>query len=142
MEALFERPEEGELCSSANGRSHSFAYCLHLHNHHLHYFIPYRFGATASNRVSNELGAGNPQAAKMAVWATTVIAITEAIIISITLFFCRYILVYAFSSEKEIVNHVADMVPLILSVSYHGFLTISTFRQFSTFPRDLRFSKL
>ncbi|XP_061944606.1 protein DETOXIFICATION 14-like [Populus nigra] len=80
---------------------------------YLHYFIPYGFGATASTRVSNELGAGNPQAAKTAVWAIMVIAITEAIIITTTLFFCRHIMGYAFSSEKEIVNYVADMAPFI-----------------------------
>ncbi|KAI9377543.1 hypothetical protein POPTR_019G075800v4 [Populus trichocarpa] len=78
-----------------------------------HYFIPYGFGATASTRVSNELGAGNSQAAKMAVWAIMVIAITEEIIISTALFFCRHIMGYAFSSEKQIVNYVADMVPFI-----------------------------
>ncbi|KAG5528047.1 hypothetical protein RHGRI_028848 [Rhododendron griersonianum] len=35
----------------------------------LHFYIPYSFGAAASTRVSNELGAGNPDAARLAVWA-------------------------------------------------------------------------
>ncbi|KAL3574164.1 hypothetical protein D5086_024777 [Populus alba] len=61
---------------------------------YLHYFIPYGLGATVSTRVSNVLGAGNPQAAKMAVWAVMVLAITEVIVRSTALFFCRHILGY------------------------------------------------
>ncbi|KAL9342290.1 hypothetical protein Peur_065615 [Populus x canadensis] len=64
-------------------------------------------------RVSNVLGAGNPQAAKMAVWAVMVLEITEVIVISRALFFCRHILGYASRSEEDIVKHVADMDPFI-----------------------------
>ncbi|KAG2710118.1 hypothetical protein I3760_04G009700 [Carya illinoinensis] len=64
-------------------------------------------------RVSNELGAGNPQAAKVAVKAIRVIAVAEMVIISMMLFFCRNFLGYAFSKEKEIVGNVADMGPFI-----------------------------
>ncbi|KAF3441492.1 hypothetical protein FNV43_RR15406 [Rhamnella rubrinervis] len=80
---------------------------------YLHSFIPYALATTASIRVSNELGAGNPEAAKVAVWATMFIAIAEMLIVSVTLFFCRHILGYAFNSEKEIVDRVADMGPLV-----------------------------
>jgi len=59
------------------------------------------------------LGAGNPQAAKMAVWAVMVLEITEVIVISRALFFCRHILGYASRSEEDIVKHVADMDPFI-----------------------------
>ena len=59
------------------------------------------------------MGAGNPQAAKLAFWIVTVIATVEAVIVSTILFFCRHILGYAFSSEKEVVNNVADMVPIM-----------------------------
>ncbi|XP_022719802.1 protein DETOXIFICATION 14-like [Durio zibethinus] len=88
---------------------------------YLHYFIPYGIGATTSTRVANELGAGNPQAAKLAVWMVMVIAVVEAVIVSTTLFFCRHILGYAFSSENEVVNNVADMVPIMcISVVLDG----------------------
>ncbi|XP_022734319.1 protein DETOXIFICATION 14-like [Durio zibethinus] len=79
----------------------------------LHFFIPCGIGATASTRVANELGAGNPEAAKLAVWITIVISTVEGVFVSTILFFCRYILGYAFSSEKEVVNNVADMVPIM-----------------------------
>ncbi|GKU97644.1 hypothetical protein SLEP1_g10764 [Rubroshorea leprosula] len=64
-------------------------------------------------RVSNELGAGNPQAARVVVIATVGLTAVEAISASITLFCCRYVFGYAFSSEKEIVNYVTEMAPLI-----------------------------
>ncbi|CAL1409828.1 unnamed protein product [Linum trigynum] len=80
---------------------------------YLHYFIPYGFGATVSTRVSNELGAGNPRAAKMAVGAILVLAIIELVVVIVPLVLCRRFLGYAFSSDKEIVKKVADMAPFI-----------------------------
>ncbi|KAL6960931.1 hypothetical protein U1Q18_038703 [Sarracenia purpurea var. burkii] len=79
----------------------------------LHFYIPYSFGAAASTRVSNELGAGNPEAARLAVWVVMVLGAAEATIASITLFCCRYVLGYAFSEDKEVVDYVTDITPLI-----------------------------
>ncbi|PIA63663.1 hypothetical protein AQUCO_00201184v1 [Aquilegia coerulea] len=44
------------------------------------YTIPFGLGAAASTRVSNELGAGNPQGARVAVYVVMFIAAVEAII--------------------------------------------------------------
>ncbi|KAK2415260.1 protein DETOXIFICATION [Trifolium repens] len=84
----------------------------------LHYFIPHAIGASASTRVSNELGAGNPRAAKGAVRVVVVIGIAEAVIVS-TLFLClRNVIGNAYSNDKEVVDYVTDMVPLLcVSVS-------------------------
>ncbi|XP_048429025.1 protein DETOXIFICATION 12-like isoform X2 [Pyrus x bretschneideri] len=41
------------------------------------YAIPYGFGAAASTRVSNELGAGNPQGARIATFAAMFLAVAE-----------------------------------------------------------------
>ena len=41
------------------------------------------------------------------------ITVMEAVIVSITLFSTRYILGYAYSNEKEVVDYVKEMVPLI-----------------------------
>ncbi|XP_059640298.1 protein DETOXIFICATION 14-like [Cornus florida] len=79
----------------------------------LHFFIPYGFSAAVSTRVSNELGAGNPQAARVAAWTVTVLGGADAIIISTILFCCRYVLGYAYSSEKEVVDYVKEMTPLL-----------------------------
>lgn len=71
-----------------------------------------------STRVSNELGAGNPRAAKGAVRVAVIIGIAEAVIVS-TLFLCfRNIIGNAYSNDKEVVDYVTDMVPLLcVSVS-------------------------
>ncbi|KAL0461977.1 UNVERIFIED_CONTAM: protein DETOXIFICATION 1 [Sesamum latifolium] len=79
----------------------------------LHFTISYGLGAAASTRVSNELGAGNPHKARTAVFAVMFLSITELIITSIVLFSCRHILGRAYSNEKQVVNYVAVMTPLI-----------------------------
>ncbi|CAN1147715.1 Protein DETOXIFICATION 14 [Linum perenne] len=80
---------------------------------YLHYYIPYGFGATISTRVSNELGAGKPKAAKMAVEAVMILAVMELAVVILPLFLCRHILGYVFSNDKEIVEYVADMAPFM-----------------------------
>lgn len=77
------------------------------------YSIPYGLAAGVSTRVSNELGAGNPQAARVSVFAVMFLAVTEAIIISGTLFACQRVFGYTFSNEKEVVDYVTDMAPLM-----------------------------
>ena len=74
-----------------------------------------------STRVSNELGAGNAQAAKMTVKAMMVLVVVEMVIVAMILFFCHRVLGYAFSSKKEIVDRSADMAPLLcLSIIMDG----------------------
>ncbi|KAH9675631.1 protein DETOXIFICATION 2 [Citrus sinensis] len=86
-------------------------FCLTISS--THYFIPYGIGAAASTRVSNELGAGNPQAAQLAACVVMVLAVTEAVIVGTILFCCRYVLAYAFNSDKDVVNYVSELVPLL-----------------------------
>ncbi|KAI3925582.1 hypothetical protein MKW98_001436 [Papaver atlanticum] len=77
------------------------------------YMIPSGIAAAVSTRVSNELGAGRPQAAQLAVFTTMIIAGTVIAIVSSTLFVCRYIVGYAYSNAEEVVDYVTTMVPLI-----------------------------
>ncbi|KAG8639175.1 protein DETOXIFICATION 12 isoform X1 [Manihot esculenta] len=77
------------------------------------YAIPYGFGAAASTRVSNELGAGNPQAARVAVYAVSFLAVVETTIVTATLFASRRIFGYVFSNEKDVVDYVTTMAPLL-----------------------------
>ncbi|XP_057508007.1 protein DETOXIFICATION 12-like [Actinidia eriantha] len=76
------------------------------------YTIPLGFGAAVSTRVSNELGAGNPQGARLAVVVVLCLAVVDAVIVSTTLFATRRVFGYTFSSEKEVVNYVEAMAPL------------------------------
>ncbi|XP_019428211.1 PREDICTED: protein DETOXIFICATION 12-like [Lupinus angustifolius] len=77
------------------------------------YTIPFGIGAAASTRVSNELGAGNPQTAHIAVLAAMSLAVMEACVVSGTLFGCRHIFGYVFSNEKEVVDYVTLIAPLV-----------------------------
>ncbi|XP_056165821.1 protein DETOXIFICATION 12-like [Syzygium oleosum] len=77
------------------------------------YTIPFGVGAAGSTRVSNELGAGNAQAARVAVYAVMLIAVTETSIVSAVLFATRKVFGYTFSNEKEVVDYVTKMAPLV-----------------------------
>lgn len=69
-----------------------------------------------STRVSNELGAGHPEAARLAVHVVLVMAVAEGVLVGLVLLLIRNVWGYAFSSEMEVVNYVAKMIP-ILAVS-------------------------
>ncbi|XP_020222939.1 protein DETOXIFICATION 14 [Cajanus cajan] len=91
------------------------------------YTIPESIGSAVSARVSNALGAGNPQAARVSVSAAMALAVLEAILVSSTIFACRHVLGYVFSNEQDVVDYVTDMVPLlslsILLDTLHGTLS-------------------
>ncbi|KAJ7943067.1 Protein DETOXIFICATION [Quillaja saponaria] len=77
------------------------------------YAIPYGLGAAASTRVSNELGAGNPSAARVVVFAVMFMAVMETTVVSAILFTIRNVYGYTFSNEKEVVDYVTVMAPLL-----------------------------
>ncbi|OIT29489.1 PREDICTED: protein DETOXIFICATION 14-like [Nicotiana attenuata] len=79
----------------------------------VHYHIPYSFGAAASTRVSNELGAGRPQAAKVALGAVLILSVAEVILASISIFAVRHVWGYAFTFEKEVITYVAEITPIL-----------------------------
>ncbi|XP_010524348.1 PREDICTED: protein DETOXIFICATION 8-like [Tarenaya hassleriana] len=91
----------------------------------LHYYFIYGVGAAASVRVSNELGAGNPRDARVAVTAAVAVAGAEAILIGITLICFRRIWGYVYSNEKEVVELCTWMTPLLcLSVIFDSMVAI------------------
>ncbi|KAH7533921.1 hypothetical protein FEM48_Zijuj04G0182700 [Ziziphus jujuba var. spinosa] len=91
----------------------------------LHFYIPYGIGAAASTRVSNELGAGNSKGAQVAMIVVMIVAVGEAAVVSTILYCCRYVLGYGFSNEKEVVDYVAEMVPLLcLSITSDSLLAV------------------
>ncbi|KAJ4973858.1 hypothetical protein NE237_007032 [Protea cynaroides] len=80
------------------------------------WMIPFGLGGSISTRVSNELGAGNPQAARLAVLVVLVMAITEGILVGMILILLRRVWGYAYTNEKEVAKYVANMMP-VLAVS-------------------------
>ncbi|XP_057809442.1 protein DETOXIFICATION 12-like isoform X2 [Salvia miltiorrhiza] len=79
----------------------------------LHLTIPYGLGAAASTRVSNELGAGNADKARLVVWVAMFLAVAETVAVSILLLCLRHVLGRAYSNERQVVNYIAGMTPLI-----------------------------
>ncbi|CAI9785414.1 unnamed protein product [Fraxinus pennsylvanica] len=77
------------------------------------YAIPYGLGAAASTRISNELGAGNPQGARVSAISLMPIAAVEAITVSTIIFVSRHVVGCIFSNEEEVVDYVTTMAPLL-----------------------------
>ncbi|XP_071694984.1 protein DETOXIFICATION 10-like [Rutidosis leptorrhynchoides] len=83
----------------------------------LHFNIPYGLGAAASSRVSNEIGAGNLSAARQAVRAVMFLAISEAILVSRTLFSFAHFFGNDHTNRTQVVSYVVSMTPFI-SISF------------------------
>ncbi|KAI5677278.1 hypothetical protein M9H77_08228 [Catharanthus roseus] len=77
------------------------------------YAIPNALSVAVSTRVSNELGAGNPRGAQLSVFGLMFLAATEIIILVTALFASRHVFGYIFSSDKEVVDYVKNMAPLL-----------------------------
>ncbi|KAB1212442.1 MATE efflux family protein 6 [Morella rubra] len=77
------------------------------------WMIPFGLSGAVSTRVSNELGAGRPESARLAVRVVLVMAITEGILVGSVLILIRNIWGYAYSDEIEVVRYVAIMMPIL-----------------------------
>ncbi|MBA0831044.1 hypothetical protein Goarm_015534, partial [Gossypium armourianum] len=71
-----------------------------------------------STRVSNELGAGNPEAARLAVNVVIVVAICVGLSVGSILILIRNIWGHAYSNEVEVVKYVAVMTPLVATSNF------------------------
>ncbi|XP_047091857.1 protein DETOXIFICATION 12-like [Lolium rigidum] len=89
--------------------------------------IPFGLGAAASVRVSNELGAGNPKGARLAVGVALSFIACSAVLVSTTLLALRHFIGIAFSKEEEVISYVTRMVPLlsisVITDSFQGVLS-------------------
>lgn len=77
------------------------------------WMIPFGLSNAVSTRVSNELGAGNPQGARLAVCVVLVMAVTEGILVGAVLILIRNIWGYAYSNEVQVVRYLAAMMPIL-----------------------------
>nr|CAD1842706.1 unnamed protein product [Ananas comosus var. bracteatus] len=71
-----------------------------------------------SIRVSNELGAGHPQAARLSVYVVVAIAITEGLIVALATILVRDIWGYLYSNEEEVVKYVSAMMPILAASDF------------------------
>uniref|UniRef100_A0A0E0AE53 Protein DETOXIFICATION n=1 Tax=Oryza glumipatula TaxID=40148 RepID=A0A0E0AE53_9ORYZ len=77
------------------------------------YTIPSGLSSAISIRVSNELGARNPQAARLSVFVSGIMCLTEGILVAIITVLVRDIWGYLYSNEEEVVKYVAAMMPIL-----------------------------
>lgn len=86
----------------------------------LYYYVT--FGYYCSTRVSNELGASRPKAARLAVCVVVVIAILEGLIVGTITILVRNVWGKLYSNDDEVIKYVAKMMPLLaLSDFLDGF---------------------
>ncbi|KAH8496093.1 hypothetical protein H0E87_019034 [Populus deltoides] len=86
------------------------------------YMISVGLGGTISTRVSNELGAGRPQGARLAIYVMIIIALSEGAAVGITTILVRQVWGNLYSNEEEVITYVANMMPLLaLSDFLDGF---------------------
>lgn len=86
------------------------------------YMISVGLGAAISTRVSNELGSGNPQGARLALRVVVIVAFTEGTIVGTTTILVRHIWGKLYSNEEEVIRYLAKMLPLLaLSDFFDGF---------------------
>lgn len=82
------------------------------------WMIPFGLSGAVSTRVSNELGAGNPEVARLAVCIVIVLAIFEGILVGSILILMRNIWGYAFNNEMEVVKSVAALIPFVAASNF------------------------
>ncbi|XP_071907727.1 protein DETOXIFICATION 16-like [Coffea arabica] len=90
---------------------------ISLNTNTMVYMLPLGLGCAISVRVANELGAGRPLAAGLAVWVAVVMVAFESIMVAAIMILGRRIWGYCFSSEERVVKYVADMM-LLLAVTH------------------------
>ncbi|KAI3517906.1 hypothetical protein L1887_17127 [Cichorium endivia] len=82
------------------------------------WMIPFGLSGAVSTRVSNELGAGHPRTARLAVIVVLVVAVIVGILVGSILILIRNIWGYAYSSEVEVVKYVATMMPILAASNF------------------------
>jgi hypothetical protein len=72
---------------------------------------------TYSTRVSNELGAGNPRAASLAVYVVMSMSVFQATIVSSILLALRFKWGWMFTNEAEVVHYVGTIMPFLACIA-------------------------
>lgn len=86
-----------------------------------------------STRVSNELGAGNSEGARLALRVMITMAISEGLGVGITTVLARHEWGKLYSNEEEVIKYVANMMPLLaLSDFLDGFQCVLSGYMFHT----------
>ncbi|PWA88040.1 multi antimicrobial extrusion protein [Artemisia annua] len=77
------------------------------------YMIPLGLSGATSVRVSNELGAGRAQAARLAIRVSMFFVVTEGVLGAIVLISGRKLWGYCYSSDEQVVSYISQMMLLL-----------------------------
>ncbi|XP_060972892.1 protein DETOXIFICATION 16-like isoform X2 [Cannabis sativa] len=77
------------------------------------YMVPLGLSGVISTRISNELGAGRPQIARLALCVALCMVVTEGTLVGAVLILGHRIWGYCYSREAEVVKYVGQMLILI-----------------------------
>ncbi|CAM0908079.1 unnamed protein product [Alopecurus aequalis] len=83
----------------------------------LMFMVPTGLCTAISTRVSNELGACKPEAAKLATRLVLCLALSEGLVVGVTMILLRNVWGYMYSNEEEVVTYIARMIP-VLAISF------------------------
>ncbi|KAG2582326.1 protein DETOXIFICATION 16-like [Panicum virgatum] len=91
------------------------------------FMIPLGLNFSVSTRVSNELGAGQPQAAKLAARVVMCMALSSGFVMTLAMALLRNVWGHMYSSDREVVAYFAKMLPVVgisfFMDSIHGTLS-------------------
>ncbi|KAE8815004.1 MATE efflux family protein DTX1 [Hordeum vulgare] len=100
-----------------NPKLETFVLSICLNTGALMFTVPSGLCAAISTRVSNELGAGRPQVARLTTIVVICMARFAGSVISITMILLSKSWGYMYSNEEEVVSYIARMIP-VLGVSF------------------------
>ncbi|KAK3121886.1 hypothetical protein QOZ80_8BG0662380 [Eleusine coracana subsp. coracana] len=83
----------------------------------LAFMVPFGLGGATSTRVSNELGAGRPQAARLAAGVVVFLSVLVAVVVGLVMVLVRNLWGYAYSNDEKVVKYIARMM-MLLAVSF------------------------
>ncbi|KAI4381220.1 hypothetical protein MLD38_007315 [Melastoma candidum] len=89
----------------------SMSICMNYLNWDLQFMLG--LAAGASIRVSNELGAGNPQVAKLSVVVVNATGILITVVLCVIILIFQVGLSELFTSDAEVIEAVLDLIPLL-----------------------------
>ena len=67
----------------------------------------------SSTLISNEMGAGKPEAARATLHAVLALSVTEFLAVGFAIGSSGHVLGYAFSADKQVVSYVKKMAPFL-----------------------------
>ncbi|XP_050223060.1 protein DETOXIFICATION 16-like [Mercurialis annua] len=91
---------------------------ISLNTSSLVFRITVGLGSAVSTRVSNELGAGNYQSARLAVRIVLWFAVMESILLSSIAVAVRNVWGYLFTNELEVVTYLASIMPILATSNF------------------------